>query len=163
VALAHVYKTLKPLSLKKTIVFVAFGKEEAGLAGSREMAQAIKNEEVNQYCAMINLDSFGLALPQAADNMSSGKMIELAASVSRQMEVKFAHTSIPNAASDSNSFLSRKIPAITLHGLNNEWPKLLHTGNDQVSKVNPASVYLGYGLALAMVGEIDKVSCETFR
>ena len=42
---AHAYKTLRQLRPRKTIVFVAFGGEEAGLRGSKAMADSIPNAE----------------------------------------------------------------------------------------------------------------------
>lgn len=42
VALAHIYRSLKDVPLQKTLVFVAFGKEEQGLLGSKSMARSIK-------------------------------------------------------------------------------------------------------------------------
>jgi hypothetical protein len=46
VAVAYIYRTLKDIPLKKTLVFVAFEKEEKGLVGSRAMAEAIDKEQV---------------------------------------------------------------------------------------------------------------------
>src|SRR5215475_4253723 len=46
VAVAHVYRSMKDLPLKKNIVFVAFGREEEGLVGSSAMAGAIKKDQV---------------------------------------------------------------------------------------------------------------------
>jgi len=43
VTLAHLYKSLKDVPLKKTIIFVAFGEEEKGLLGSHAMVEAINN------------------------------------------------------------------------------------------------------------------------
>ena len=65
--------------------------------------------------------------------------------------------------SDSSSFIAKKIPAVTLSGLSNEWQSILHTPFDQVKKVNSDSVYLGYRLALAMWSRIEEAPCESFR
>jgi Iap family predicted aminopeptidase len=163
VTLAHLYRTLKDLPLKKTVLFVAFGKEEKGLVGSRMMAEAIQKEQLAQYCEMINIDSFGLAPPQIADNMSSKKLSALTADLAKEMKIPFAQASIENADSDSSSFLKKKIPALTLHGLSNQWASILHSMNDQPSKVNHISVYLGYRLVLALVVRLDGVSCGEYR
>lgn len=64
VTIAHIYKTIKELSLKKTVLFVGFGSEEQGLVGSKEMVKAIKKDQLNGYCAMINIDSLGLSHPR---------------------------------------------------------------------------------------------------
>jgi hypothetical protein len=163
VTLANLYSSIKNSRPKKTLIFVAFGKEERGLVGSHAMATAIDKNEIPQYCAMINIDSLGLSAPQVADNMSSRKMTELAAGVAKAMNVPFSHASIPGGDSDSSSFKDRKIPSVTIHGLSNDWPKILHSRNDQVSKINPTSVYLGYRLALAIIARVDQASCAEYR
>ncbi|HZE71990.1 MAG TPA: M20/M25/M40 family metallo-hydrolase [Pyrinomonadaceae bacterium] len=163
VALAHLYATLKQVSLRKTIIFVAFGKEEKGLIGSRAMVDAIARDHVSEYCAMINIDSLGLSPPQVLDNASSKELRELAADVAIQMKIPFSHASVGNADADSSSFVSKKIPALTIHGLNNEWSSIIHSRNDQISKVNPVSVYLGYKLVLGLVSRLDASSCAAYR
>jgi len=83
VTLAHLYKSLRNAMFQKTILFVAFGKEEKGLIGSRAMVGTINQDQVAQYCEMINFDSLGLAAPQVADNMSSKKLASFVGDVAR--------------------------------------------------------------------------------
>jgi Zn-dependent M28 family amino/carboxypeptidase len=163
VTLAHLYKSLKDIQLNKTLLFVAFGKEEKGLVGSHSMVAAIRKDEVSHYCEMINIDSLGLAAPQVADNMSSKKLTIFIADLAKEMKVPFSHASINNAMSDSNSFLEKGIPALTIHGLTNEWPRILHGPNDKSSKINPSGVYLGYRLALALTVRLDGSPCSEYR
>ena len=163
VAIAHLYRSLKDVPLKKTLLFVAFGKEEIGLIGSRAMADAIPKDQIAQYCEMINIDSLGLAAPQVADNMSSKKLREFTAELAKEMKVPFDHASIKGADSDSSSFVRKKIPAVTIHGLSNEFVSILHGKNDQSKKVNINSVYLGYRLVLGMVVRLDNLSCSEYR
>jgi len=163
VAVAHLYRTSRKIAFKKTLLFVAFGKEEQGLIGSHAMANAIGKDQLAEYCAMVNIDSLGLGAPQVAENMSSGKLQSLAKEMADHLKVPFGTAVIRNADADSSSFIQRKIPALTIHGLTNEWPRLLHTSRDQVSRVNPVSVYAGYRLALAVIGRIDQSECNAFR
>jgi Zn-dependent M28 family amino/carboxypeptidase len=163
VTLSHLSRTLKDIPLKKTLVIVAFGKEEKGLIGSRAMVNAIAKDKAAEYCAMINIDSLGLSAPQVADNMSSRKLGQFTEDTAKEMQMPFARASIPGASSDSVSFIEKKIPGVTIHGLSNEWPKILHSGNDQVSKINPLSVYLGYRLSLAMVVSLDQSPCAAYK
>lgn len=163
VTLAHLYRTLKDIPLKKTLVIVAFGKEEKGLIGSRAMTSAIAKDQAAEYCAMVNLDSLGLSAPQVADNMSSNKLGQFTEEVAKEMKMPFSRASIPGASSDSVAFIEKNIPAVTIHGLSNEWQKFLHNGNDQASKVNHVSVYLAYRLALAMVVSLDKSPCAAYK
>jgi len=163
VTLAHLYRTLKDIPLKKTLVIVAFGKEEQGMIGSRAMTKAIDNNKAAEYCAMINIDSLGLSPPQVADNMSSKKLAQFTEELAKEMQMPFSRASIPDASADSIPFVEKNIPAVTIHGLSNDWPKILHSGNDQTSKINALSVYLGYRLALAMVVSLDQSPCGAYK
>lgn len=163
VAMAHVYRSLRNVQTKKTLLFIAFGKEEEGLVGSHAMVKAMSKEQVAQVCAMVNLDSFGMGAAQAASNMSSAKLIKLAGSLAERMQIPFGNEAIPDAGADSMSFIERHIPAVTLHGLTSDWQKVLHTDNDKPTKVEPLSVYLGYRLALSMVIEINNAACDAWR
>jgi hypothetical protein len=163
VTVAHIYRVLKDLPLKKNVIFVAFGQEEKGLLGSSAMAGAIKKEEVAEYCAMINIDSLGLGMPQVADNMSNKKLIEFTENLAKEMNAPFAHGPIAGGDSDSTSFNRKKIPALTIHGMTNDWQKILHSSNDNPSKVNHQSVYLGYRLALELLLRIEAADCLSFR
>jgi Zn-dependent M28 family amino/carboxypeptidase len=163
VAVSHLFRSLKDVPMKKTLVFVAFGKEERGLVGSHAMANAIGKERAAAYCAMVNIDSLGLAPPQVADNMSSRKLRDLAATLAKEMKMPFASAGIPGADSDSSSFMSKRIPAITIHGMSRDWHEILHSSRDQSSKVNAAHVYMGYRLALALITRVDESPCAAYR
>ena len=163
VALSHLYRTLKDVPLKKTLVFIAFGKEEKGLIGSRAMTRALSKEQAAEYCAMINIDSLGLTSPQVADNMSSRKLAEFVGEVANEMKIPFAHAIVKRADSDSSAFVEIQVPAVTIHGMNSDWRRVLHTQDDQASKVHPTSVYLGYKLALQMVVRLNQSNCDAYR
>jgi Zn-dependent M28 family amino/carboxypeptidase len=163
VAVAHVYRTVKDLPLKKNVIFAAFGQEEKGLVGSSGMAEAIKQEQVAEYCAMINVDSLGIGAPQTLDNISSEKLIDCAGALAEKINVPFARSRHDKARSDSASFIKMKIPAVTIHALNGNWPKILHSSNDDPSRINHDSVYMGYRMALALLLRVDEVDCQSFR
>ena len=162
VVLAHLYKSIGRFSPRKNILFVAFDQEEKGLVGSGRMAKAIKKEETSQYCAMINLDSFGLAVPFALGNVSSASMIRLSEDIADELQVPFVTATIRQADADSSSFLKKDIPAITLSGLSSDWQKILHGKNDQPGRIQPFGVYAGYRIALSMWARIDESSCNAF-
>jgi Zn-dependent M28 family amino/carboxypeptidase len=163
VTLVNLYKTLKDVPLRKTLVFVAFGKEEKGLVGSRAMVKAIGKDHIAEYCAMINIDSLGLATPKVADNLSSKKLVKFTIDLAKELQIKFEHAHLPGAGSDASPFVEKKIPAVLIHGLSSDWPRVLHTNSDQASKVNLANVFLGYRLVLAMILRLDQSTCDAFR
>jgi hypothetical protein len=163
VILANLYRTLKPIETEKSYLFVAFGKEEVGLVGSGAMARSIPKNTRESYCAMINFDSFGMGVPQVLTNVSDKKLTVLAEEVSSRLDLPFGKQSIDSASSDSASFRSRGIPAITLHGLGDKWADTIHSSNDKFEKIEPNSVYLGYRHGLVMLTTIDANPCNSFR
>ena len=163
VIIANLYQTMKKFDTKKTYKFVAFGKEELGLIGSNAFVKNIEKKDRKNYCAMVNIDSFGLSYPQVLANISSNKLTKLAKEVSKGLNVPFAKATINGASSDSASFKAKGIPAVTLNGLNNKWQKYLHTSRDQLKNVNYTSVYIGYNHALRMAAKIDAKGCQDFR
>jgi Zn-dependent M28 family amino/carboxypeptidase len=163
VAMAYVYRAIAKLGHRKNMVFVAFDREERGLIGSKAMANAIKKESLTQYCAMVNLDSFGLAQPFALENVSSSALMTLSQQLSDSLQIPFTRLAISGADADSSSFLARRIPSITLSGLSNNWSSILHTTKDQKEIVNPISVLAGYRLVLSLLKRIDDSPCDKFR
>jgi hypothetical protein len=163
VALAHLYRSVSRFPTEKTMIFVGFGNEEVGLLGSRGMVAAISQSELPQYCAMINLDSFGLGMPATLGNLSSEAMVGLAQEMAEVLQLPLEKMTVPVANSDSTSFMNRSIPAVTLSGINSDWMSILHSDQDQAATINPASVYLGYRLALSMLFRLDEAPCQTYR
>jgi len=163
VAMAHVYRSLRNSPANRSLIFVAFGKEEKGRLGSKAMVEAIDKAQSKQYCAMINFDSLGLGAPQVLENISSKKLIMQVAEVAKRMEIPFGKGALYGPDSDSSSFIEKKIPSVTIHGVAGDFLKVIHTPNDQPTVVNATSVYLAYRLALSLVIEIDQCRCDEFR
>jgi hypothetical protein len=163
VAIGHIYRTIKSLKPSKTIVFVGFGEEEKGLVGSRAMVGRIGNDQATEYCAMINIDSLGNAMPQAFTNMSSRTLVDVVARVAQDLDVPFGRVESSIAFADSAPFISKGIPAITLVGMTSEAPKILHTVNDTSDKIDPQRVYEGYRVGLSLLATADRAPCQAFR
>lgn len=164
VLLAHVYKTFRQLRPNRTILFVAFGEEEAGLKGSKAMVDAISKADRPQYCAMVNLDSFGLARPQVLENTTTPKLRDFVKVVAEQCKVPIATASLEGVAdADSSSFKAAGIPAVTLHGLPADWYRIIHSERDEADQIRSPSMYLGYILALNLLGRLDACECGAFR
>lgn len=162
VILAHLYKTIHGQKTEKTYKFVAFGQEERGLIGSRAMVSAIPKNELRNYCAMVNFDSFGFSFPQAVQNISDESLSRVARRVSTDLKMPFASYELM-ADSDSTSFRKRQIPAITIHGLSNDYKKYLHTSKDRLDNINHDSVFTGYLFALNLLARLDRQPCAAHR
>jgi Iap family predicted aminopeptidase len=127
------------------------------------MTSGIKKEQAAEYCAMINIDSLGMGVPATLDNVSSKKLIDLTVALAKEMKVPFTQAPINGASSDSASFINKKIPAVTIHALNPDWRKILHSSNDKAAKINHESVYVGYRVALSLLFRVDSADNQSFR
>ncbi len=163
VIIANVFQTMKFFETNKTYKFVAFGREEDGLVGSRAMVKDIPKDDRINYCAMVNLDSFGFTYPQAMKNISTNSLIDLAEETAKDFKIPFGRAGIEFASSDSASFRSKGIPSISLHGLSGKWDNFLHTTNDSLKNIKYTSVYIGYNVTLRMLAKIDVKGCQDFR
>lgn len=158
--IAHLFKTMHLLDTEKSYVFVAFDQEEKGLFGSMAMAKAIPKENLEQYCAMVNFDSFGFSAPFSLRSVSNSKMISFARKLAEERKFKFIDAAIDGAGADSLSFKNRDIPSITFSGLDSSWQSYLHSKNDQIEKINMMSVYLGYRFGLMFIAKLDSAGCK---
>jgi Zn-dependent M28 family amino/carboxypeptidase len=130
VIIGNIYRTMRNVATHKTYIFVAFDREETGLEGSAAMAKSIPKENRLSYCSMVNLDSFGFGYPQVLVNASNSKMTSAAKALAEDLKMPFSTASLAGVAdADSTSFNNKDIPAITFHGLSNEWPKYLRKTN----------------------------------
>jgi Peptidase family M28 len=162
VVLAQIWRTLHPLPLAKTVHFVAFGREEEGLIGSRAMTKELGDAERQRTCAMINVDSLGLSWPQVASNLSCTSLTDATRDLAARMNIRYSQEHL-KGDSDSTPFLDHDIPALTIHGLPGDYGKILHTFRDKATLIKPESLYLGYRLVLGLVGVVDQAPCQSWR
>jgi len=163
VILSHIYRTSRQIQPQRTVLFVGFGREEAGLEGSMAMAESIPKEERGSYCAMVNLDSFGLAMPQILSNVSTIALEKFTRTVADKAKVPISSAPVDIASADSSWFKRKGIPAVTLHGLSAQWQEIIHTARDKPDRIQAASVYLGYVLSLNLLAQLDNCDCSAFR
>ncbi|MGE0101865.1 MAG: M28 family metallopeptidase [Blastocatellales bacterium] len=161
--IASIYKAFKQHPPRRTMVFVAFGEEEKGLLGSKEMVDNIGKEDRKSYCAMVNIDSLGLSSPVVAENLSSLKLVSFAQRLAKEKKLSFGRAPLEGGNSDSTSFHRKNIPALTIHGLGNRWKYVLHTSDDTQDRVKFDKMHEGYRLAMELLAGIDKADCSAFR
>ena len=136
-------KTLKP---KRTIIFVAFTGEEAGLKGSRYFVSKIKNYFKGDIMADINLDTDG--------RLSDGKLLVLNGNSAKEWKFIFMGTDYTTGvkstvvlkqldSSDQLAFIEKGIPAVQLftgatadyHRPSDTWDKIDADGLVKVATV----------------------------
>ncbi len=126
-------KTIRP---KRTIIFVAFTAEEAGLIGSRYFVSQIKKYYTGDVIANINLDTDG--------RLFDGKLIVINSNSAKEWKFVFMGTDYTTGvktelitqdldASDQVAFIEKGIPAVQLFtGANEDY----HRPSDTYDKID---------------------------
>lgn len=164
VILANLYKNLKNnKSNQKTYKFIAFGKEEENLVGSKAFVDELTESEKKNYCAMVNFDSFGFTDTWTLGTISDQSMITLAKVVAQDRNVSFQVKNFKGASSDSKSFQNAEIPAITLSGLDDDWRDYLHQEKDQLEYIDFEKVFDNFEFSLEYIRQIDLKPCDSLK
>lgn len=159
VLVANLYKEFVARKNNKTYKFVAFGKEEKGLIGSKAMAGEIPDSEISNYCGMVNFDSFGFTDVWTLRSISDRKMIQLAEEVALDQGFTLESKSFAGASSDSKSFRNKGIPAITFSGLSDDWRDFLHQDKDQLEHIDFKKVWENFTFSYEYLSVIDNKIC----
>jgi len=126
-------KTIRP---KRTIIFVAFTAEEAGLIGSRYFVSQLKKHYKGDVIANVNLDTDG--------RLFDGKLIVINSSSAKEWKFVFMGTDYTTGvktelitqdldASDQVAFIEKGIPAVQLFtGANEDY----HRPSDTYDKID---------------------------
>ncbi len=163
VILARLYGSFRQINRAKTFVFAGFALEEKGLEGSTAMARTIPKKDRKSYCAMVNLDCFGFAVPQILSNVSTPSLEKFTREVAERTHIPIHSGRITTAGADSEPFMDQGIPAISLHGLSERGFRLINDFHDQPDQVRSASLFAGYALAFNLLSALDKVECDSLR
>jgi hypothetical protein len=135
-------RALVPLQPEASMIFVAFGAEEQGLVGSRELLRQMKsNGETTSITHYINMDMIGYNGDQQIDAMleTSSKFPalqdDLAAAAKEFTELKIYRT-FHYWGSDHVPFIDAGVPGIlTIENENEDYPHY-HTAKDTIENVD---------------------------
>ena len=154
--LPSLFESLRASKRKYTFVFVGFTDEEKGLIGSEGFVAAIPKANRKKYRAMLNMDSLGLTSTKVWVSRSDSQLVDWLYNVAQSMNLPLAGVNVEQVgSSDSESFRSNKIPVLTLHSVTQQTFPLLHTPNDQLSKIQIDDYYQTYRLVSAYLAYLD--------
>jgi len=138
--LPSLYESLAKAERRKyTYLFIGFADEEAGLVGSKAWVNANKKTRVSQIRAMVNIDSVGSGQLYLWHTRADKELAQAALRISQAIKFPLSGMSVDKVGmSDSFPFAERKVPVIDFHSLNDNTILLLHTIDDQLSKIDKA-------------------------
>ena len=140
VMLELIKTSAKSLKSARTVIFVAFTAEEAGLVGSRYFANNYKNYPIEKIIANLNLDSVG--------RIFGNKLMVINSNSAREWKFIFMGTEFTTGvatelitqdldASDQVAFIEKGIPAVQFFvGPHQDY----HKPTDDVEKIDPVGL-----------------------
>ncbi len=156
--LPTLYESLKSLPHRHTFVFVGFTEEELGLVGSAYYVKQMTPEARAHAKAMVNLECLGLTTMKVWASRADPKLLAALGEVAQAMQMDVAAVNVEKVGSaDSESFVSAKIPRITLHSITQPTFRLLHTDDDNMKAIKPDVYYDNYRLIAAYLATLDEV------
>jgi hypothetical protein len=154
--LPSLYQGLADVPRRHTFRFVAFSGEEKGLVGSKAyVQQAGKTHE--SVSAMVNMDTLGLNETEIWVSHADPKLVRLMQVAAAAVKLPVSGVNVDGAGStDSESFRTKKIPAITIHSLTPDWERILHSPRDRIEVVKKDEYFRTYQLVLAYLALLDQ-------
>jgi putative aminopeptidase FrvX len=158
--LPSLYQALKSQPRKHTFIFIGFTDEEKGEVGSHFYVHQMTKEQVAATDAMVNMDTLGLAPSEIWTGHSDQRLIQMLGAVAKALNLPVSGVGVNEVSTDAEQFAERKIPRITIHSLTQKaWDaQILHTGNDDISKIKLDDYYQTYQLLagyLAYLGDSE--------
>ena len=157
--LPSLYQALKDRPRKHTFIFISFTDEEKGEVGSHFYVDEMTKEQVAATDAMVNMDTLGLGPTEIWMSHSDKELVRMLGQVAKATNLPVTGMDVDKiGTTDSEQFAKRNIPRITLHSLTQyAWDTaVLHTRNDQISKINLRDYYQSYCLIAAYLAYIDE-------
>jgi len=154
--LPSLYQALKAEPRKHTFIFVAFAAEEKGMVGSRFYVNSLTSDEVKKIDAMVNMDTLGLGPTEVWVSRSDEKLVRALNGMARAMKLPLTGQNVDGVGqSDEESFISRKVPTITIHSLTQETLRVLHSPKDNYGAIHFDDYYNSYRLLSGYLVRLD--------
>ncbi|MFW9952352.1 MAG: M28 family metallopeptidase, partial [Candidatus Thorarchaeota archaeon] len=155
-------QTFLPKNTK--IYLISFAGEESGLRGSKRYVSKHLNELKSGNVSVVNMDSIAKKDIVVIHDKESGigvkhdfNIYTSLMEISKKKQLNARLMSLPFGATDAAAFSKKKIPAVSVGGLNlkEELPNYYHTRNDTLDVIEKEALGQIVGLCIDFLKEID--------
>lgn len=154
--LPSLYETLHGQKNRHSYEFVAFTSEERGLLGSKEYVYRLTKTKSALPQAFVNLECLGMGKPKVWASRADPTLLRQLVMVSNALHISLEGVSVDRVGDDdSHPFLNKKIPVITIHSLNDQNFRILHSPRDRFDAINLSDYYDAYRLAAFYLKYLD--------
>lgn len=150
--LSGLYECLRSRRRRHTIVFVAFADKGNELAGAETYASGLSPAELSHVEAMINLDALGLSPTKVWSKHSDKELVQALLNMVYVMKLPASQIDIGAAGkTDSEPFLARNIPQITIHSMTQA-----NLVDGATTPFRPGNYYDSYRLICGYLAYLDE-------
>ncbi len=154
--LSSLYQSLVNKPRHHTFLFIAFCEEEMGRVGSQFYADHMTKEEAAKTEAVVNMDTLGLSPTKIWLSAADKNLAKYIAIVANTFKLPVSRVDVENVGTtDSESFIPKKIPRITVHSLTQDTLPVLHSKRDTIKELHPDDYYDTYHLMAAYLAYLD--------
>lgn len=150
--LPSLYECLRARHRHHTIIFVAFADNGNDVAGAQTYADSLTGAELSRVDAMINLDALGLSPTKIWSAHSDKELVKDLVNMVYILKLPASQVDIAAAGkTDSEPFLSRNIPQITIHSITQA-----NLVDGMATPFRPGNYYDSYRLICGYVAYLDE-------
>ena len=150
--LPSLYQCLRTRRRRHTVIFVAFGDHGDQPAGAEAFLNQLSPVELKGVKAMINLDALGLSPTKVWSDHSDKDLVQALMTMVYAIKIPASQIDAALAGrSDSDPFLHRQIPQITIHSLTQANLKA-----GKATPFEPSSFYDSYRLICGFIAYLDE-------
>ena len=155
--LPSIYQALTRRKRHYTFVFVAFADEDRTLGGSEFFVNHLDQAELAHTEAMVNLDALGFSPTKVSTQHSDAELVKDLVATVYLLKRSISQVDLSRAVNtDSESFVPRHIPRITLHSLTLEDVTGPHDADkSSLRRFNTDSYYATYYLVSGFLAYLD--------
>ena len=158
VLLPSLYQALAARKRHYTFVFVAFADDQRALLGSAFFVNHLSKSELDHTEAMINLDALGFSPTKVSTQHSDSELVKALIAIVYILKLPASQVDMSRAVNtDSETFVNRHVPRITLHSLTVDDLSELHNGEPLYThQFREENYYDSYHLISGFLAYLDE-------
>ena len=149
-------ESLNKTPRRHTFLFIGFTDEEKGLVGSNYYVRHLSRAQVHNIRAMVNLECLGLTPTKVWADRANRLLLGDLVLIANHYHLDLRGVNVDRVGDDdTHPFLSRHVPAITIHSVTQQTWNILHSRKDNLSAINFNDYYDSYRLIAAYLAYLD--------
>jgi len=155
--LPSLYQSLLNLPRRHTYVFVAFGGEEKGLAGSSQYVKNLTPEQKTSLRAFVNIECLGLTPVKVWTHRSTPALVLRLSEVAHAIGITLQGVNVDRVGDDdTHPFFNAHVPVISIHSVTQETLPILHSKKDRLDAIHFDDYYNAYKLLAHYLAYLDE-------